>query len=82
MLKIILSNLCAWEGNYNGVTYVCGNLSMGHTCTFLQHPEGSVAKWSVRQFRKPVDPGSSPALATCWICSESSRVQILSQTCK
>ena len=27
-------------------------------------------------------PGSSPTLVTCWICSQSSRVQILSHACK
>ena len=35
----------------------------------------SVAKWSARRTRNPVVPGSCPALATCWICSRSSRVQ-------
>ena len=36
---------------------------------------GSVAEWSARQTRNPAVPGSSPALATCWICARSSRVQ-------
>ena len=27
-------------------------------------------------------PGSNPALATCWICSLSSRVEILANACK
>ena len=27
-------------------------------------------------------PGSSPTLATCWICSRSSRAQILGHACK
>ena len=36
-----------------------------------------MAEWSVRRTRNPAVPGSSPALATCWICALSSRVQIL-----
>ena len=43
---------------------------------------GSVAKWSARQTRSPAVPGLSPPLATCWICSRSSRVQILGHACK
>ena len=43
---------------------------------------GSVAEWSARQTHNPAVPGSSPALATCWICSRSSRVQILGHACK
>ena len=43
---------------------------------------GSVAEWSARRTRNPTVPGSSPALATCWICARSSRVQILGHTCK
>ena len=48
------------------------------------HPpeEGSVAVWSARRTCNPAVPGSSPALATCWICSWSSRVQILGHACK
>ena len=38
----------------------------------------SVAKWSARRTCNPVVPCSSPTLATCWICSSSSQVQILS----
>ena len=45
-------------------------------------PTGSVAEWSARRTRNPVVPGSSPALATCWICSRSSRAQILGHACK
>ena len=30
---------------------------------------GSVAEWLARRTRNSVVPGSSPALATCWICS-------------
>ena len=37
----------------------------------------SVAEWSVRRTRNQAVPGSSPALATCWIFARSSRVQIL-----
>ena len=29
---------------------------------------GSVAEWSARRTRNPAVPGSSPALATSWIC--------------
>ena len=36
-----------------------------------------MAEWSAHRTRSPAVPGSSPALATCWICSRSSRVQIL-----
>ena len=43
---------------------------------------GSVAELSACRTRNPVVPGSSPALATCWICSRSSRVQILGHACK
>ena len=42
----------------------------------------SVAEWSVRRTRIPAVPGSSPALVTCWICSRSSRAQILGHACK
>ena len=42
----------------------------------------SVAEWSARRTRNPAVPGSSPALATCWICARSSRVQILGHACK
>ena len=41
-----------------------------------------MAEWSARRTRNPVVPGSSPVLATCWICSWSSRAQILSHACK
>ena len=43
---------------------------------------GSVAEWSARRTRNPAVPGSSPALATCWICARSSRIQILGHACK
>ena len=39
--------------------------------------EGSVAECTACQIRYPATPGSSPALATCWICSRSFQVQIL-----
>ena len=42
----------------------------------------SVAEWSARRTRNPAVPDSSPALATCWICAPSSRVQILGHACK
>ena len=41
-----------------------------------------MAEWSARRTRNPAVPGSSPALATCWICVLSSRVQILGHACK
>ena len=43
---------------------------------------GSVAEWSALRTRNPAVPGLSPARATCWICSRSSRVQILGHACK
>ena len=43
---------------------------------------GIVAEWSARRTRNLVVPGLSPALATCWICSRSSRAQILGHACK
>ena len=43
---------------------------------------GSVAEWSARRTRNPAVPGLSPAMTTCWICSRSSRVQILGHACK
>ena len=30
---------------------------------------GNVAEWLARRTCNPAVPGSSPALATCWICS-------------
>ena len=41
-----------------------------------------MAEWSVCQTRNLVLLGSSPALATCRICSCLFRVEILSQACK
>ena len=41
---------------------------------------GSVAEWSARQTHNPAVPGSSPALASYWICSWCSQVQILGHT--
>ena len=38
---------------------------------------GSVAEWQARRTRYPAVPGSSPALASCWICPWSFRVPIL-----
>ena len=49
---------------------------------FRPHQGGSVAEWSARRTSNPAVPGSSPALATCWICARSSRVQILGHACK
>ena len=58
-----------------------GHLST--TATFLENiPGGSVAEWSARRTRNPAVPGSSPALATCWICTGLSRAQILGHACK
>ena len=45
-------------------------------------PLHSMAGWSARRTHNPAVPGSSPALATCRICSRSSRVQIIGHTCK
>ena len=52
------------------------------TFCFKKALGGSVAEWSARRTRNPAVPGSSPALATCWICARSSRVQILAHACK
>ena len=41
-----------------------------------------MTEWSARQTRNPAILGSSPALATCWICARSSQVQILGHACK
>ena len=41
-----------------------------------------MAKWSARQTYNSAIPGLSPALASCWICTRSSRVQILGHACK
>ena len=42
----------------------------------------SVAEWSARRTRNPTVPGSSHALATCWICYRLSRVESLGHACK
>ena len=42
----------------------------------------SVAEWPARRTRNSAVLGSSPALATSWICARSSRVQILGHACK
>ena len=55
--------------------------SRGH----MKQNQGYVShgtEWSARRTRNPAVPGSSPALATCWICARSSRVQILGHACK
>ena len=57
-------------------------VSVKHRSPELLPPEGSVAEWSARRTRNSAVPGSSPALATCWICARSSRVQILGHACK
>ena len=43
---------------------------------------GNLAEWSALRTPNPAVPGSSPALATYWIRSRWSRVQILGHTCK
>ena len=53
-----------------------------HECLNLKIGGGSVAEWSACRTRNPAVLGSSPALATCWICARSSRVQILDHACK
>ena len=53
-----------------------------HECLNLKLGGGSVAEWLPRRTHNPAVPGSSPALATCWICVLSSRVQILGHACK
>ena len=55
-------------------------------CTFNSFPvidyDCSVAEWSARRTRNPTVPGQTHALATCWICSRSSRVEILGHAYK
>ena len=55
-------------------------VATGFFCT--QVIEHSVAEWSARRTSNPAVLGSSPALATCWICSPLSRVQVLGHACK
>ena len=40
----------------------------------MTYAEGSVAEWSARWTRNSAVPGSSLALATCWICSSATLV--------
>ena len=40
-----------------------------------------MAEWSVCETHNPTVAGASPALATCWIYSWSTRVQILGYAC-
>ena len=63
--------------NVATVTRVFSGISFPYTSIC-----GSVAELSARRTRNPVVPSSSPALATCWICSQSSRIHILSLACK
>ena len=59
------------------------SLTLTHSSHGLATWEGgSVTEWSERRTRNPAAPGSSPALATCWISTPSSWVQILGHTCK
>ena len=51
-------------------------------CIVLTVHYSSVAECLARRTRNPAVSGSSPALATCWICSRSSRLQILGHACK
>ena len=46
-------------------------------CVFAEWQTGKVAEWSVCWTRNQVLLGLSPTLATCWICSRLSQVQIL-----
>ena len=41
-----------------------------------------MAEWSACRTRNQAAPSSSSTLATCWICSWSSCVQILGHVCK
>ena len=40
----------------------------------MNYAEGSVTEWSARWTRNSAVPGSSLALATCWICSSATLV--------
>ena len=42
----------------------------------------SVAEWSARRSRNPGGSRFKSRFGTCWICSRSSRVQILGHVCK
>ena len=44
----------------------------------MNYAGGRVAEWSARRTRNPAVPGSSPALATCWICSSATLLNSLS----
>ena len=59
------------------IGYEMVNSQPGAKCRVGYNYGGSVAEWSARRTRNPAVPGSSPVVATCWICPWSSRVQIL-----
>ena len=85
-----LSLFCAWSAamhnswNIRNFTHdkrvQSLKVSKGFFCTLVIG--GSMAEWSARRTPNPAVLGSSPALATCWICSPASRVQILGHACK
>ena len=69
---------CAFLMARGDVFYVCLITSV-----FALAKEGrSVSVWSGRRTRNPAVSSSSTALATCWIFSRSSRVEILGHACK
>ena len=74
---------------FRGLPYISttiSTLSLAFTtCNALSYVRIRETAWpSGQRFgtRNPAVPGSSPALATCWICSRSFRVQILGHACK
>ena len=63
------------------MTYsVSETVSMFHNTATSKVTGGSVAEGSARLTHSLVVPGSSPALASYWICSWWSQVQILGHT--
>ena len=73
-------NFCFPRKHFSWVVF---RLSLEITKLLSQYNEGgNMAEWSARRTGNPAVPGSSPALATCWICSRSAQVQILGQACK
>ena len=51
-------------------SFICSliHTSYDRTLVFAPQTRGSVAEWSACPTRSPAVPGSSPALATTWIC--------------
>ena len=74
--------ICPYRKNHTKSPICKNELMQKISCDTEAGGGGSVSEWSARRTRNPAVPGSSPALATCWICARSSRVQILGHACK